>query len=61
MTAVLYHSGNFVDVMTTTVAYLESFSEGGGSTNSGEDREQRERGCGGCSPLVSGSAPFANE
>jgi hypothetical protein len=32
---------------------------GGGSTNSVEDREQRERGSGGGSPLVRGSAQFA--
>jgi hypothetical protein len=32
-----------------------------GSTNSVEDRGQRERGSGGCSPLVSSSAKFVNE
>jgi hypothetical protein len=32
-----------------------------GSKNSVEDREQRERGSGGCSPLVRGSTQFANE
>jgi hypothetical protein len=33
----------------------------GGSTNSVEDRGQRDRGSGGGSPLVRGSAQFANE
>jgi hypothetical protein len=33
----------------------------GGSTNSVEDRGQRERGSGGGSPLVRGSSQFANE
>jgi hypothetical protein len=37
------------------------FSIGGGSTNSVEDRGQRERGSGGGSPLVRGSTQFANE
>jgi hypothetical protein len=34
---------------------------GGGSTNSVEDRRQREWGSGGCSPLVRGFTQFANE
>ena len=33
---------------------------GGGSTNSGEDRGQRERGNGDGSPLVSGSGGSCN-
>jgi hypothetical protein len=33
----------------------------GVSTNSVEDRQQRERGSGGRSPLVRGSTQFANE
>jgi hypothetical protein len=33
----------------------------GGSTNPVEDRGQRERGSGGGSPLVRGSAQLANE
>jgi hypothetical protein len=37
------------------------FFGGGGSTNSVEDRGQRERRSGGGSPLVRGSAQFANE
>jgi hypothetical protein len=37
------------------------FGKGGGSTNSVEDRGQRERGSGGGSPLVRGSTQFANE
>jgi hypothetical protein len=39
-----------------TVVCPEIFSGGEGSTNSVEDREQRERGSGGCSPVVRGSA-----
>jgi hypothetical protein len=34
---------------------------GRGSTNSVEDRGQRERGSGGGSPLVGGSTQFANK
>jgi hypothetical protein len=37
------------------------FSGGRGSTNSVEDRGQRERGAGGGSPLIRGSTQFANE
>jgi hypothetical protein len=36
------------------------FLGGGGSTNSLEDSRQSERGYGGGSPLVLGSAQFAN-
>jgi hypothetical protein len=42
-----------------SVAYPEIFSRG--STNSVEDRGQRERRSGGGSPLVRGSTQFANE
>jgi hypothetical protein len=38
-----------------------NFFFGGVSTNSVEDRGQRERGSGGSSPLVRGSTQFANE
>ena len=38
----------------------EFFSVGGGSTNSVEDRGQRERGSGGGSPLVRGSGGSCN-
>ena len=38
----------------------EFCSGGGGSTNSAEDRGQRERGSGGGSPLVSGSGGSCN-
>jgi hypothetical protein len=38
-----------------------NFRSGGGSTNSFEDRGQRERESGGGSPLVRGSAQFENE
>jgi hypothetical protein len=37
------------------------FGGKGGLTNSVEDRGQRERGFGGDSPIVWGSAQFANE
>jgi hypothetical protein len=37
------------------------FGGAGVSTNSVEDRGQREQGSGGGSPLVRGSAQFANE
>jgi hypothetical protein len=39
----------------------QEFCSEGGSTNSVEDRGQREWGSGGGSPLVRGSAQFANE
>jgi len=38
----------------------QDFSSGGGSTNSVEDRGQRERGSGGGSPLVRGSGGSCN-
>jgi hypothetical protein len=38
-----------------------NFVRAGGSTNRVENRGQRERGSGGRSPLVRGSAKFANE
>ena len=41
-------------------AYPGFFFGGGGSTNSVEDREQRERGSGGGSPLVRGSGGNCN-
>jgi hypothetical protein len=44
-----------------TVAYAGIFFSDGVLTNSVEDRRQRERGSGGGSPLVRGSAQFANE
>ena len=44
-----------------TVAYPGIlFRGGGGSTNSVEDRRQRERGSGGGSPLVRGSGGSCN-
>jgi hypothetical protein len=45
--------------MDLQVAYPEIFFGGGGSTKS-VDRGQREQGSGGDSPLVRGSAHFAN-
>jgi hypothetical protein len=43
------------------VAYPGIFFGGGGSTNSAEDRGQREWGSGGSSPLVRGFTQFVNE
>ena len=42
------------------VAYPGIFFGGGGSTNSVEDRGQRERGSGGSSPIVRGSGGSCN-
>jgi hypothetical protein len=42
-------------------AYTGNFFQGGSSTNSVDDRQQREWGSGGGSPTVSGSTHFANE
>jgi hypothetical protein len=42
------------------VAYPGIFFGGGGSTNSVEDRGQRERGSGGVSPLARGSGGSCN-
>jgi hypothetical protein len=42
------------------VAYPGFFLGGGGSTDSVEDRGQRERGSGGGSPLVRGSGGNCN-
>jgi hypothetical protein len=54
--------GRFTEVLERcSVAYPGIFSGGGGSTNSVKDKGQRERGSGGGSPLVRGSAEFANE
>jgi hypothetical protein len=46
-------------MLIKTVAYLGIFF-GGGSTNSVKERGQIERGSGGGSPLVRGSAESAN-
>jgi hypothetical protein len=43
------------------VAYPGIFCGGAGFKNSVEDRGQRERGSGGCSPLVTGFTQFVNE
>ena len=42
------------------MAYPGSLFVGAGSTNSAEDRGQRERGSGGGSPLVMGSGGSCN-
>jgi hypothetical protein len=47
-------------VYSGPMAYPGIFFSGRVSTNPVEDRRQRERGSGDCSPLVRGSAQFAN-
>jgi hypothetical protein len=52
-----------MEMQGASVAYRKYLSRGGRrgeSTNSVEDRGQREQGSGGGSPLVRGSAQFAN-
>jgi hypothetical protein len=49
-----------INMVVMSVAYPGNFF-GCSLTNSVEDRGQREWGSGGCSPLVRGSAQFANE
>jgi hypothetical protein len=51
----------YQNIQRLTVAYPGIFSGEGGSTNSVEDRGQRERGSGSVSPLVRGSTQFENE
>jgi hypothetical protein len=53
----------FVNSMSlrSTVAYPGIFFGRGGSTNSAEDRGQREGGSGGSSPLVRGFNQFVIE
>ena len=46
--------------LSESVAYPEFYSGGWGSTNSVEDRGQRERGSGGGSPLVRVSGGSCN-
>ena len=46
--------------MRTASGVPRNFVSGGGSTNSVEDRGQRERGSGGGSPLVRGSGGSCN-
>ena len=56
-------SSSFLPTKPNTVMYSgvpRNFVRGGGSTNSVEDRGQRERGSGGGSPLVSGSGGSCN-
>jgi hypothetical protein len=48
------------DILCLLVAFPGNFFGGGVSTNSVEDRGQKERGFGGGSALVRGSAQFAN-
>jgi hypothetical protein len=56
---IFYGGGNYWDLLGSGVP--RNFFRWGGSTNSVEDRGQTERGSGGGSPLVRGSAQFANE
>jgi hypothetical protein len=51
---------HFPSLFSTPVAYPGILFGGGGSTNSVEDRGQRERGSGGGSPLVKGSGGNCN-
>ena len=55
---ILFHS--FFQPLFPPVAYPGILFRGGGSTNSVEDRRQRERGSGGGSPLVRGSGGSCN-
>jgi hypothetical protein len=55
-----WHTDIAPDSSCQPMAY-PGFFLGRGSTNSVEDRGQRERGSGGGSPLVKGSTQFANE
>jgi hypothetical protein len=48
-------------ILPYSVAYPGIFSGGGGSTNSAEDRGQREGGSGGSSPLIRGFTQFVIE
>jgi hypothetical protein len=60
LTVCSWHSSLYSDMGSSGI--LRNFVWGeGGSTNSVEDREQRERGSGGGSPLIRGSAQFTNE
>ena len=46
--------------LTNNSGVPRNFARGGGSTNSVEDRGQREQGSGGGSPLVRGSGGSCN-
>ena len=46
--------------VTESSGVLRNFFSGGGSTNSVEDRGEKERGSGGGSPLVRGSRRSCN-
>ena len=50
----------FLVVLAASGITRNFFRRGGGSTNSVEDRGQRERGSGGGSPLVRGSGSSCN-
>jgi hypothetical protein len=66
-----YVHQNIKAIATTNIRHLTTglcsgvlrniFGRWGGSTNSVEDRGQRERRSGGGNPLVRGPAQFANE
>ena len=55
----IYPLAMFVMLLETS-SVPRNFVRGGGSTNSVEDRGQRERGSGGGSPLVRGSGGSCN-
>jgi hypothetical protein len=57
----VYRAQSYVGFVYVGQWRTQEFFRVGGSTNSVEDRGQREQGSGGGSPLVSGSAQFANE
>jgi hypothetical protein len=62
-TAIIMVEARGVGTLSVSVGYPGIFLGGGGgvSTNSVKDRGQREWGSGCGSPLVRGSAQFANE
>jgi hypothetical protein len=60
-TIILITIGFRISNLTVPVAYPGIFFQGGGSTNSVEERWQREWGYGGICPLVRGATQLANE
>ena len=60
MRSMLHHQQFSAFQSLAPVAYPGILFGGGGSTNSVEDRGQRERGSGGGSPLVRGSGGSCN-
>jgi len=56
----MYACMSVADTLVRCIGVPRNFVEGGGSTNSVEDRGQRERGSGCGSPLVRGSGRSSN-